>query len=194
MARFDADGSGRWLPLQHGSGPLTAAGGFADAGELRVKTRQAADALRATRMDRAEALAVDAGRGWVYAALAHNTLRGAPGQPGPDAANPRADNAMGQILRWRDDGDAAGERFRWNHLLQAGDPQAPRAEHRGTLQGDAFANPGALALDPRGRLWVGTAVASAALGQGAMARLGGNQLLACNPASGVVKRLLTGSK
>jgi secreted PhoX family phosphatase len=60
------------------------------------------------------------------------------------------------------------------------------------LLGDAFANPGALALDARGRLWVGTDVATTALGRGAMARLGNNQLLACNPASGRVQRLLTG--
>ncbi len=192
VARFDADGSGRWLPLRHGSGPLTAAGGFADAGEVLVKTRQAADALGATRLDGAQALAVDAASGWTYAGLTGNPLRGTAGQPGPDAANPRAANTMGHILRWREEGDAAGERFRWNLLLQAGNPQAARAEHRGNLQGDAFANPGALALDGRGRLWVGTGMASTALGQGAMAALGQNALLACNPVNGEVQRFLTG--
>jgi secreted PhoX family phosphatase len=192
VARFDADGSGRWLPLQHGSGPLSAAAGFADAGELLIKTRQAGDALRATAMDRPQALALDPASGWVYVALAHNTRRGAAGQPATDAANPRTDNAMGHILRWREDGDAGGERFRWNTVLQAGDPAAARPEHRGTVQGDAFACPGALALDARGRLWIATAVDTAALGQVGMARLGNNQLLACNPASGEVRRMLTG--
>ncbi len=171
VARFDADGSGRWLALQHGNGPLTAAGGFGDAGELLVKTRQAADALRATRMDRTAALAVDGASGWVYAAL--------------------AGNAMGHLLRWRDDDDSAGEGLRWNLLLQAGDPQASRAEHRGNVQGDAFANPGALALDARGRLWVGTDMASTALGKGPLARLGNNALLVCNPANGRVQRFMT---
>jgi secreted PhoX family phosphatase len=60
------------------------------------------------------------------------------------------------------------------------------------VQGDAFACPGALALDARGRLWIGTAMDSAALGQPGMARLGNNQLLACDPVSGEVRRLLTG--
>jgi secreted PhoX family phosphatase len=147
---------------------LTAAGGFADAGETLVKTRQAADALRATRLDRAQALAVDAASGWVYAAL--------------------ASKPMGQVLRWREEGDAAGERFRWKPVLQAGDPQAPRAEDRGTVQGDAFANPDVLALDGRGRLWLGAGMATSAKGPG------NPQLLACNPApaSPEVQRFLSG--
>jgi secreted PhoX family phosphatase len=38
---------------------------------------------------------------------------------------------------------------------------------------------------------MGTGVASSALGKGPMARLGNNALLACNPASGEVRRFLS---
>jgi secreted PhoX family phosphatase len=186
VARFDADGSGRWLALQHGGGPLTAAGGFADAGDTLVKTRQAADALGATRLDGAQALALDAASGWVYAALAHKALRSAPGQADPDAAKLRADKAQGQVLRWREEGDLAGERFRWKLLLQAGNPQAPRAEERGAGLDDAFIDPSTLALDARGRLWLGAGMAATARGQD------NGQLLSCNPVNGEVRRFLSG--
>src|SRR5262249_9196996 len=59
VARFESDGKGRWIPLTHGQGALTAANGFADQGEVLIKTRQASDLLGATKMDRPEWIAVD---------------------------------------------------------------------------------------------------------------------------------------
>lgn len=99
VARFDANGRGQWLPLVHGQGPLVAANGFADQGEVVIKARQASDALKATKMDRPEWLTIDTQSGWVYCTLTNNSNRGQPGQPGVDAANPRANNTMGQIIR-----------------------------------------------------------------------------------------------
>lgn len=192
VARFDADGRGRWLPLVHGQGPLTAANGFADQGEVVIKTRQASDLLGATRMDRPEWLAIDQASGDVYCTLTNNSQRGAPGRPGVDGANPRANNTMGHIIRWRDDGDFDGTTLRWSHLLLAGDPANERADARGNVRGDAFACPDGLTLDARGVLWIDCDMSTSAIGKGDLARLGNNQMLACDPASGEVRRFLTG--
>lgn len=192
VARFDADGSGRWLPLVHGFGPLTAANGFADAGEVAIKARQAADALGATKMDRPEWLAIQPGGSSVYCTLTNNSARGAPGQPGVDAANPRSNNTMGQIIRWTEDSDFDATRFRWDHLLLAGDPANERPEARGNIRGDAFGSPDGLAFDPRGLLWIQTDAGASKTGRGEYARIGHNQMLACDLASGEVRRFLTG--
>lgn len=192
VARFDAEGAGRWLPLVHGQGPLTAANGFADQGEVVIKARQASDLLGATKMDRPEWVAVDAARGEVYCTLTNNSDRGAPNRPGPDAANPRANNTMGHIIRWKEDGDFHGTSFRWNHFVLAGDPANTRAEAQGNVKGDAFGCPDGLWVDGRGVLWVETDMSTSAMGKGDLTRLGNNCLLAANPATGEVRRFLTG--
>ena len=192
VARFDADGRGRWLPLVHGQGPLTAANGFADQGEVVVKTRQAADALGATKMDRPEWVALDQRTGEVYCALTNNRDRGAAGQPGVDAANPRANNTMGHVIRWREDGDFDAASFAWQHFVLAGDPQNERADARGRVLGDAFACPDGLWIDGRGVLWIDTDMSPTQMHRGDAARLGNNALLAADPTTGEVRRFLTG--
>jgi len=192
VARFDADGTGRWLPLVQGRGPLTAANGFADQGAVVIMARQASDALGGTKMDRPEWVVVDPTSGWVYCTLTNNSSRGTKDGAPVDAANPRANNTMGQIIRWKDDGDFDGESFLWNHLVLAGDPANERPEARGNVHGDAFACPDGLAFDPRGVLWICTDIGPSALNKGEMERLGNNQLLACDVATGEVRRFLTG--
>jgi len=192
VARFDADGRGRWLPLVHGQGPLTAANGFADQGEVLIKTRQASDLLGATRMDRPEWIAIDKRSRWVYCTLTNNSQRGTPGHPDVDAANPRARNSMGQIIRWLEDGDHDGETFSWNHLVLAGDPANSRPEARGNIQGDIFGCPDGLGFSPNGLLWIQTDASASQLNTGEFARIGNNQMLACDPATGEIRRFLTG--
>ena len=192
VARFDADGTGRWLPLVHGQGPLTAANGFADQGEVVIKARQASDLLQATKMDRPEWLAIDPQSGWVYCTLTNNSARGQPNQPGVDAANPRANNSMGQIVRWKDAGDFDGATFQWNHLVLAGDPANSRPEAKGNIKGDIYACPDGIAFDQRGVLWIQTDAAAAAMYKGEFERIGNNQMLACDPATGETRRFLTG--
>ena len=212
VARFDADGRGRWLPLVHGHGPLTAAAGFADQGQVLIQARQASDALGGTKMDRPEWIAVDPVGGQVYVTLTNNSQRGAPGRPGVDAANPRANNVGGHILRWREDGDFHAETFRWEHFVLAGDPATERADARGRMKGSrdaaAFACPDGLWVDPRGVLWIQTDMSSADMGPGVVflkkdptqgdlgpkevASLGNNAMLAADPATGEIRRFLVG--
>ncbi len=191
VARFDADGRGRWTPLVHGQGPLTAANGFADHGELLIKTRQASDLLGATKMDRPEWIAVGP-QGWVYCTLTNNSSRGGKDMPAVDAANPRANNSMGHIIRWKEDGDHDGLSFQWNHFVLAGDPFNDRQEAKGNVKGDPFGCPDGLWTDARGVLWIQTDMSTSAMGKGELATLGNNQMLAADPATGDVRRFLVG--
>ena len=77
-------------------------------------------------MDRPEWLTIDPQSGWVYCTLTNNSQSGTAGKPGVDAANPRANNAMGQIIRWKDANDFDGVSFEWNLLVMAGDPANQR--------------------------------------------------------------------
>ncbi len=191
VARFDGDGKGRWIALMQGQGPLTAAGGFADQGEVLIKTRQASDALGATKMDRPEWIDVDK-QGYVYCTLTNNSNRGDSKGPGVDAMNPRANNTMGHIIRWKDGGDFDGTTFEWNHFVLAGDPANARAEAKGNVKGDAFGCPDGLWTDARGVLWVQTDMSTSAMGKGDLATLGNNCMLAADPRSGEIRRFLTG--
>ncbi len=194
VARFNDDGSGDWLPLVWGRGPLTTERGFADQGEVLIKARQASDALGGTKMDRPEWITVDPRTGEVYCSLSNNTRRGAKGQPAVDAANPRANNTMGQIIRWKEADDFDSLSFRWNHFVLAGDPGNERAEAKGSVRGDAFGSPDGLYFDSRGTLWIQTDAAASSLGKGDYARLGNNMLLAADVRTGEIRRFLVGPR
>ncbi|MEY4443304.1 MAG: hypothetical protein RL442_2304 [Pseudomonadota bacterium] len=191
VARFDANGRGQWMPLTHGSHQLDTAHGFQDAGDVLIKTRQASDALGATKMDRPEWIEVDQ-QGWVYVTLTNNTQRGVGDAPGVDAANPRANNSMGHIIRWKESGDFDATSFEWNHLVLAGDPSQARPQAKGTIQGDVFACPDGLWVDTRGVLWIQTDISSNTIAKGEMSGLGHNALLAVDPRSGQIRRFLVG--
>ena len=192
VARFDADGKGQWIPLVHGQGPLTVANGFADQGEVLIKSRQASDLLGATKMDRPEWLTIDPLSGWVYCTLTNNSQRGTDGKPGVDAANPRVNNVMGQIIRWKDANDFDGRSFEWNLMVLAGDPANERAEAKGNIKGDIYACPDGITFDKQGVLWIQTDAHATQMYKGELARIGNNQMLACDTATGETRRFLTG--
>jgi len=137
VARFHGNGTGEWLPLVHGQNGLTAENGFRDQAEVLVKTRQAADRLGATMMDRPEWIAAHPVTREVYMTLTNNSRRGekaassnsidgttnaASARPSVDAANPRPDNDFGHIIRWREHhGDVGATTFDWDIFVNCGD-------------------------------------------------------------------------
>jgi secreted PhoX family phosphatase len=192
VARFDVGGTGVWLPLVHGEGRLTAANGFASQADICVKTRQAADAVGATPMDRPEWTAVLPTTGEIYVTLTNNSERGQPGRAGVDAANPRPQNIMGHIVKWRESVDFDSTAFRWSIFNLAGDAALADANQKGNIQGDKFGSPDGLWIDPNGLMWIQTDVSASALNRGPYAQMGNNQMLVANTETGQVKRFLTG--
>ena len=145
VARFNADGTGVWLPLVFGQVPARPAVGndpayvFADQADILVNTRLAADAVGATPMDRPEWTATNPVNGEIYLTLTNNNATLRP-LTGTDAANPRHyndprgttnqfGNPNGHILRLRETGDNnAATTFNWDiYLFGADSAQASAA-------------------------------------------------------------------
>lgn len=134
VARFDADGTGEWLPLVYDEkGPLNSKTGFTSQADVVVKARAAADLLGATPMDRPEDIQPSQADGRVYISCTNNRAREAQSRMaekfgriidvGPNPANPRGANRTGHIIELTEqDGDAAATRFEWNVFLLAGKP------------------------------------------------------------------------
>ncbi|SDX74551.1 hypothetical protein SAMN05518669_106203 [Variovorax sp. YR634] len=129
VAKFKADGTGDWLELKLGVNNITssyAGYAFADAADVVINVRHAADAAGATKMDRPEWTAVNPKNGEVYLTLTNNSARPVTGT---DAANPRSyndpkngvdqkGNPNGHIIRFADaGGDPAAATFKWDVYL-----------------------------------------------------------------------------
>jgi secreted PhoX family phosphatase len=193
-AKFHADGTGEWLELKFGNSGLTTDDGFQSQAEVLIDARTAADKVGATYMDRPEWIAVHPVTKEAYCSLSNNTARGQGSSPGPDAANPRGPNLMGHIIRWRDaDRDPASTRFEWDIFLLCGDPEHPDAIKKGDRnQGLAFAQPDGLSFDHRGVLWIQTDSSAKNMAHADWKNIGNNQMLAADPATGDIRRFLTG--
>ena len=130
-AKFNADGTGTWVEL---STTNTAIAGyasykFADAADICINTRLAADAVGATKMDRPEWNAVNPANGEIYFTLTNNSNRSIDptgSQYLPDASNPRAytdmkgtskqnGNPNGHLVRLKE--GASVSSFSWDVYL-----------------------------------------------------------------------------
>jgi hypothetical protein len=188
VARFDDDGSGRWLPLVHGTGPLTQSNGWQDQAEVLLRTREAADAVGATKMDRPEWITSNPRNQDLYATLTNGT--------GWDSAvNPRTPNPYGHIVRWRErHGNHTATTFTWDIFVLGGDPAYdPQVELDDT---NIFGSPDGLWFDADGRLWIQTDISNSSQNRADRGydNIKNNMMLAADPDTGEIRRFLVGPR
>ncbi|MFN0160439.1 MAG: PhoX family protein [Burkholderiales bacterium] len=194
--------------------------------KILIKARMAADAVGATMMDRPEWTGVRPrilgySEVEIYCTLTNNNRRGSAAvptsnaadgstsagsaRPAMDAANPRADNVHGHIIRWREAGKSvAALTFEWDLFVQCGDTITTRVAHAsGTnnytgniVDADAagtadYGAPDGLWFDQFGRLWVQTDQQGDALGD-VWQNIGRNVMVCADPNTGSTRRFLTG--
>ncbi|NBD20279.1 DUF839 domain-containing protein [Aquabacterium fontiphilum] len=205
VARFNADGTGVWLPLVFGQNGLTPANGFSSQADVLINTRAAADRVGATMMDRPEWVAVHPTTREVYITLTNNNRRGtspasvnaadgsttaASARPPVDASNPRRDNRYGHILRWKEaNNDVGATTFEWDIFVECGDKLATAPHLQGNIIGDDLGAPDGLWFDQDGRLWIQTDQQGDGLGD--WANIGGNVMSCADPVTRRITRFMT---
>lgn len=201
VARFDANGTGTWLPLVHGQGELTVANGFADQADVLLRTREAADALGATPLHRPEWVSVDEHTKDVYLTLTNGTGFSKTPQAS-SAANPtvnsdRAANPYGHILKWREaEGDNTALSFEWDIFTLAGDPAYPALSGADVTGDPVFGSPDGIWVDDDGRVWIQTDISNSSqnLASRGYDNIGNNQMLVAHPVTREIKRFLVGPR
>lgn len=187
-ARFNGDGTGEWLPLQHGNGPLNASSGFSSQAEVLLFASQAAQVIGATRMENPQDVQASPAGGRAFVSL-RGTVQPEPMEDAASAAD--ASTAMmgegdastrtaggedtpgplslGTIVEIQEqDGDSAATSFSWQVFIQCGDPAVE--EHGTSFAGfsagspSPVARPGQVRFDGRGNLVVATSGQQGALG------------------------------
>jgi secreted PhoX family phosphatase len=195
VAKFNDDGSGKWLALT----PETT--GLTSKAEICIHTRQAASAVNATTMDRPEWVAANPRKAEVYCCLTNNKNRGkkpnAGGDPTPvGGPNPRKGNQYGQIIRWQPtNGDHTADDFTWDLFVMAGNPTVHSDDRKGSANVSAdnmFNSPDGLKFDSKGGMWIQTDGEYS--DKGDFTGMGNNQMLLANTQTGEISRFMVGPK
>lgn len=188
VAKFNDDMTGEWLALT----PETTGMSLP---EVLTYARLAGSKVGGTTMDRPEWIATHPHRAEAYCALTNNSKRGDDKMP-INAANPRATNEYGQIVRWRPDGDNhSADKFSWDLYVMAGNPDVHKDAYAGSQNvnsGNMFNSPDGMMFDSEGMLWIQTDGDDS--NEGDFAGQGNNQMLVGNPDTGEIARFLTGPK
>ncbi len=144
VAKFNDDGTGRWLPLELRANPALG-DEFADQGELLIDARRAGDIAGATPMDRPEDIEVNQKTGKIYVALTNNTRRtndpaGTRDAQGravptfPNGANPRSPNPSGHVIEITEAGEQTANTFHWEIFMLCGDPRSDSGSYLTTME------------------------------------------------------------
>jgi secreted PhoX family phosphatase len=193
-AKFNDNGSGEWLELSFGKNGLTPANGFKDEAYVLVYARLAARFVGATTMDRPEWVACHPSAPMVFCTLTNNKHRGEKDSQPLNAANPRATNPFGHIVRWvPENRDHSADRFGWDLFAMAGNPNTQSGLMAGSDNINAdnmFNSPDGLAFDADGRLWIQTD--GNYKNEGIFEGQGNNQMLCADPVTGHIRRFLVG--
>ena len=185
VAKFDADGTGRWIPLTPDN-PLLSGWTL---NSILINTRLAADAVGATKMDRPEWIDTFPDQLTAICTLTNNSSRTAAQV---DAVNPRATNRYGHVIRWWYTQDWTQNNFSWDIFALCGDPSA---SHGSNIVGDKYGSPDGLYVAPSGRLWIQTDVSGSSINPenrtGPYQGFGNNQMVCADPVSRETRRFLT---
>jgi secreted PhoX family phosphatase len=188
VAKFSDDGSGEWLPLVHGVGPLTTANGWVDQADVMIRTRMAGDAVGATRLHRPEWVAAHPHTGEVFVTLTNGSSNASAANGGAG----RASNPYGHIVKFREV-EGTDTAFNWDIFLLAGDPATATDVPAGQT---LFGSPDGIWVDDSGVVWIETDISNSSqnLASRGYANIGNNAMLAANPSTGEVRRFLTGPR
>jgi len=201
-AKFNADGTGEWKALVQGTNGLVVGASdpglvpqsattptptvvnFTTQADVLINTKSAARVAGATQMDRPEWITVAPDKK-IYVTMTKNANRKVA-----DAANPRAGNPHGHIIRWSETGDSPlATTFKWEIFMLGGDARFTDTNAKGNIKGDTFSSPDGLRVDPAGRLWVQT---DADTGSSITNTFGNNAMYHVDPATKKSTRFLVG--